>query len=206
MVVKNSDPRIPEDVFLWHTFGDHGEETEAKIIHRKKKEITNSESGNTFWTIGMHTEGKMLDNWRDQLMRQSNGGFAYVVCGGTATRASMKKPDDATQYTQNLITQDSWKDIPDGIKATRAKLGTQTSAAFVVVDIQTIGEASELTVKWWNQKNQEWAMECPPKHIRNGVKLLQKSEVGEPIIDKADCRHILKLEYPYFVMVSKRAY
>ena len=39
MVVNNSDFRIPNDIFLWHTFGDHGDEEEAVIISRKKDEI-----------------------------------------------------------------------------------------------------------------------------------------------------------------------
>jgi len=207
MAICNSDTRMPSEIFLWHTFGDHGEETEAEIINRKKSEIKNSESGHTFWTFGMQTEGKMLDNWRDQLMRQSKGGFAYVVCGGKASKPSGKEGSEATHYTENLIrppsNPDSWEEIPKSIAATRAKLGTQYSAAFVVSDIQTIGEKSELTVKWWNQKYQNWVMECPLKHARNGVKLLHKSTDGKTIVNNADCRHILTLKYPYFVLVGK---
>jgi len=206
MVVKNSDSRIPQDVFLWHTFGNHGDETEAEIIHRKENEIANSEFGYTLWTIAMQAQGKMLDNWRDQLMRQSERGFAYVVCGGDAIRGSKETPEVATHYTRNLMTKDNWGEIPQGIQATRKKLGTTASAAFVVADIQAIGEPSELTVNWWDQKSQKWAKDRPAKHTRDGVKLLRKSIDGKPIIDKADCRYILKLEYPYFVMVRKFSY
>ena len=75
MVANNSDFRIPNDIFLWHTFGDHGDEEEAVIISRKKDEINNSETGVTFWTIGMGSsyERKMLDNWREQLRNQTQG-------------------------------------------------------------------------------------------------------------------------------------
>jgi len=206
MVVNNSDSRIPQDVFLWHTFGDHGDETAAEIIHRKESEIANSDSGYTFWTIGMQSKGKMLDNWREQLMRQSNGGCAYVVCGGNARRGSKETPEVATHFTHNLMTKDSWNEIPKGIEATRKKLGTRASAAFVVSDIQAVEEPSELRVNWWHQKSQKWVSERPRSHEWDGVKLLRKSADGRPIVNEADCRYILKLEAPYFVMVSKLPY
>lgn len=210
MVVNNSDFRIPNDIFLWHTFGDHGDEEEAVIISRKKVEINNSETGVTFWTIAMGSEGKMLDNWRDQLRNQTQGGFAYVVCGGDAKRGSRMKPEVATHFTQNLISVpssvDYWNQVPEGIRATRKNLTSTISAAFVVADIEYVVESSGLLVNWWSQKNQKWTEECPPRHVRNGVKLLKKNSEGKPITTNADCRYILKLKYPYFVMVSKLPY
>ena len=205
MVVTNSDSRIPGDIFLWHTFGDHGEETESEIIDRKKREIAISESGNTFWTIGMQKKGNMFANWKDQLDRQSDRGSAYVVCGGKASKASMKPGIEATRYTSNLQTLDNWQPVPKGISATRDRLGKQMSLAFVVKDIQTIGENSKLMVEWWDHHNrkQNWATDCPGVHSMDGVKLLRKSKEGKPIIKDADCRHILKLEYPYFVMLNR---
>jgi hypothetical protein len=117
------------------------------------------------------------------------------------------KPEVATHFTQNLISVpssvDYWSQVPEGIRATRKNLTSTISAAFVVADIEYVGESSGLLVNWWSQKNQKWTEECPPRHVRNGVKLLKKNSEGKPIITNADCRYILKLKYPYFVMVSK---
>jgi hypothetical protein len=205
MVIQNSDSRIPQDIFLWHTFGDHGDEEELEIIRRKIGEIEGHDEGFTFWTIGMQTNGKMLDRWREHLRNQSRGGFAYVALGGKARRGLQKEPGVATHFTEDLLFAASgWREVPSSINATRNDLATTMSAAFVVCEIISINEKSDLRVKWWNQSKQEWENECPPHHMRNGVKLLHKSETGHPIISEADCRHILKLQYPYFVMVAKK--
>ena len=35
MVVNNSDFHIPNDIFLWHTFGDHGDEEEVTTLKQQ---------------------------------------------------------------------------------------------------------------------------------------------------------------------------
>jgi hypothetical protein len=204
MVVKNDDLRILHDIFLWHTFGDHGEELEAAIIHRNKKEIELSSVNQTFWTFGMGSKGRMVDRWRQHLSKQSPGGHAYVVLGGKGNRGENVKSQVATHYTENVLKGKSgWKQVPDFIKATWKDLTSKGSMALVVSEITVVKEDSELKVSWWNQSKQEWSPECPSQQTRDGVKLLKKTLNGKPITSNADCRYILKLEDPYFVKVKK---
>ena len=206
MTVNNSDMRIPDEIFLWHTFGDHGDEIEAKIIHRKRREIEKSRTNTTFWTIGMQSKGRLVDRWRELLTQQAQGGHAYVVLGGKGNPGENVKPQVATHYTENVLKGDSgWINIPEFIEATRKDLTSKGSMALVVSDIITINEDSKLRVRWWNQSKQEWSLECPRNQLRDGVKLLKKTADGNPITSNADCRHILRLEYPYFVKVKKSA-
>ncbi len=206
MTVNNSDMRIPNEIFLWHTFGDHGDENEAEIIHRKRKEIEKSRTNSTFWTIGMQSKGRLIDRWRELLTQQSQGGYAYVVLGGKGNPGENVKPQVATHYTENVLKGDSgWIKIPEFIEATRKDLTSKGSMALVVSEIITINEDSKLRVRWWNQSKQEWSLECPSNQLRDGVKLLKKASDGNPITSNADCRHILRLEYPYFVKVRKIA-
>jgi len=206
MTVNNSDMRIPNEIFLWHTFGDHGDEIEAKIIHRKRSEIEKSKTNTTFWTIGMQSKGRLVDRWREHLTLQTQGGHAYVVLGGKGNPGENVKPQVATHYTENVLWGDSgWKKIPEFIEATRKDLASKSSMALVVSEIISINEDSKLRVRWWNQSKQEWSLECPRNQLRDGVKLLKKTSDGNPITSNADCRHILQLEYPYFVKVRKSA-
>ena len=206
MTVNNSDMRIPNEIFLWHTFGDHGDEIEAEIIHRKRREMEKSATNTTFWTIGMQSKGRLVDRWRELLTQQAQGGHAYVVLGGKGNPGENVKPQVATHYTENVLKGDSgWINIPKFIEATRKDLTSKDSMALVVSDIITINEDSKLRVRWWNQSKQEWSLECPRNQLRDGVKLLKKTADGNPITSNADCRHILRLEYPYFVKVRKSA-
>ena len=116
MTVNNSDMRIPDEIFLWHTFGDHGDEIEAKIIHRKRREIEKSRTNTTFWTIGMQSKGRLVDRWRELLTQQAQGGHAYVVLGGKGNPGENVKPQVATHYTENVLKGDSgWINIPEFI-------------------------------------------------------------------------------------------
>lgn len=204
VVLRNSDWRLPHEMFLWHPFGDHGDEKESEIIVRKSGEI--QATGYTYWTIGMQKGNRLLSRIREHLSGQSKGGPAFVVLGANSRKTKNETPDVATHFNENLEPMGlhrGWTEIPYTIEASRKDLRSKMSAALVVDDIVRVEEECQLEVEWWYQKKGNWSTDSPKQHMRDNVKLLRKKDGGSPIRSGfIDCRYILRLKYPYIVMVK----
>ncbi len=217
MTVDNASKVIPTEIFLWHPFNKHGQESYEKIIERKTTEI--NLCGYTYWSFGMGAiqQSMIADQWRIPLRQNTDeNGFAYVMLGLEKTKGTTKAGERATHFNESALFKKKnmgihdlnldatgWKIIPTGINATRHKIADQPSLALKVYDIIHVDEDSDLKVEWWNQKGQ-WVSERPQGIEQHAVKLLRKSEKGRPIkSSETRCDYLLKIKYPFIVSIQR---
>ena len=217
MTVNNASNVIPTNVFLWHPFNKHGQESYEEIIERKGSEI--DACGYTYWSIGMGPirQSMIADQWRIPLWQNTDGdGFAYVMLGIEKTKGTSKEGARATHFNEGVLFKKKrmgihdlnrdmtgWEEIPEGISATRHKITDNPSLALKVYEIIHVDKDSDLKVEWWNEKGQ-WESDRPPGIEQHAVKLLRKSEKGRPIkSSETRCDYLLKIRYPFLVSIQR---
>lgn len=134
------------DIGFWHPFGAHGDETSAKILTRKRREI--ADNGWTLWCF-QYRKPATISDWHKEIACITQRRVVVLCSDSPGAKAPSSRDVDCRYYCES--PQVGWSPVPPAIRAIQhIRDGCNFGSAFVVESIE--GSLGELpSISWWSK-------------------------------------------------------